>query len=86
MSPGWAKSPPLSIWPFNANDDRVWFGESFQSKPNESFMTVRLTDRPEWNVLKTHFAEVGTRHLRDLFDEDPGRGEALSRVPFRSGS
>ena len=41
-------------------------------------MTVRLTDRPEWNVLKTHFTEVGTRHLRDLFDEDPGRGEALS--------
>ncbi len=30
-----------------------------------------------WKALEGHFAEVGERHLRDLFAADPGRGERL---------
>ena len=36
-----------------------------------------LTDRDSWGALRRHFGEVGDRHLRDLFGEDPGRGERL---------
>ncbi|MGZ5128416.1 MAG: glucose-6-phosphate isomerase [Actinomycetota bacterium] len=36
-----------------------------------------LTRRPEWRALQGHHAEIGDRHLRDLFAEDPGRGERL---------
>ena len=36
-----------------------------------------LIRRPEWHALQRHHAEIGDRHLRDLFAEDPGRGERL---------
>jgi len=37
----------------------------------------RLVDRPEWQALVAHHAEVGATHLRDLFAADPGRGDRL---------
>jgi glucose-6-phosphate isomerase len=37
-----------------------------------------LVDRPEWQALVAHHAEIGERHLRELFAEDPGRGERLA--------
>ncbi|HEY6566872.1 MAG TPA: glucose-6-phosphate isomerase [Actinomycetota bacterium] len=40
--------------------------------------TVPLTQRPAWTALQDHHAEIGERHLRDLFAEDPGRGERLA--------
>src|SRR5213593_661272 len=36
-----------------------------------------LRDRPAWKALEQHRAEIGQRHLRELFDEDPARGERL---------
>jgi len=30
-----------------------------------------------WQALEAHHGEIGSRHLRDLFAEDPGRGERL---------
>jgi glucose-6-phosphate isomerase len=39
---------------------------------------ARLTQLPAWQALQTHFAQVGSRHLRDLFAADPGRGERLT--------
>ncbi len=36
-----------------------------------------LTTRPAWKALVAHHAEVGTRHLRELFASDPDRGERL---------
>jgi glucose-6-phosphate isomerase len=36
-----------------------------------------LRERPAWKALGLHHALVGDRHLRDLFDEDPDRGERL---------
>jgi glucose-6-phosphate isomerase len=37
-----------------------------------------LRDRKAWQALERHHAEIGTRHLRDLFAEDPSRGERLT--------
>ncbi|WP_424950921.1 glucose-6-phosphate isomerase [Deinococcus sp.] len=39
---------------------------------------ARLTDLPAWKALETHHAQAQATHLRDLFAEDPGRGERLS--------
>jgi glucose-6-phosphate isomerase len=35
----------------------------------------QLGKRAAWQVLQTHHAEIRDRHLRELFAEDPGRGE-----------
>ena len=37
-----------------------------------------LRDRKAWQALERHYAEIGERHLRDLFAADPGRGERLT--------
>jgi glucose-6-phosphate isomerase len=34
-----------------------------------------LTDRPAWKALQTHYETIRTKHLRQLFQEDPKRGE-----------
>jgi glucose-6-phosphate isomerase len=39
--------------------------------------SVPLRERPSWKALEQHYAEIGGRHLRDLFAEDPDRGERL---------
>jgi glucose-6-phosphate isomerase len=36
-----------------------------------------LRERESWQALERHQAELVGRHLRDLFAEDPGRGERL---------
>jgi glucose-6-phosphate isomerase len=36
-----------------------------------------LKERPAWKALEQHRAEIGPRHLRELFAEDPTRGERL---------
>jgi glucose-6-phosphate isomerase len=36
-----------------------------------------LRERDAWRRLERHHAELSGRHLRDLFAEDPGRGERL---------
>lgn len=36
-----------------------------------------LTGRPQWQALHRHARQHGTRHLRDLFAADPGRGERM---------
>jgi glucose-6-phosphate isomerase len=37
-----------------------------------------LRERKAWQALQRHYDEIGGRHLRDLFAEDPGRGERLT--------
>ena len=39
--------------------------------------TPSLTRRPEWRILAEHHARIRDAHLRDLFAQDPGRGERL---------
>ena len=46
-----------------------------------SASTVQIPDitaTPAWNALVSHHAEIGDRHLRDFFDEDPSRGRELT--------
>ena len=40
--------------------------------------TTPLRQRPAWKALEQHYPEIGQRHLRELFAEDPGRGERLA--------
>ena len=40
-------------------------------------ISTPYTERPAWSALAGHHATVGGRHLRDLFADDPGRGERL---------
>jgi glucose-6-phosphate isomerase len=40
-------------------------------------MSEPLRDRPAWRELERHRAEMGDRHLRDLFAADPQRGERM---------
>jgi glucose-6-phosphate isomerase len=41
-------------------------------------MPTPLRERKAWQALERHYAEISGRHLRDLFAEDPGRGERLT--------
>jgi glucose-6-phosphate isomerase len=36
------------------------------------------TSSPVWETLGTHYKEVRDVHLRQLFSEDPGRGESMT--------
>ena len=40
--------------------------------------TLPLTERPAWKALTGHFHQVRDLHLRQLFKDDPGRGERLT--------
>jgi len=34
-----------------------------------------LVDLPEWQSLQAHYQQIAPLHLRDLFQQDPGRAE-----------
>ena len=40
--------------------------------------TIPLRQRPSWKALEQHYAEISEAHLRQLFADDPGRGERLT--------
>jgi glucose-6-phosphate isomerase len=40
--------------------------------------TTPLRARPAWAALAKHYEAIRERHLRELFDADPGRGERLT--------
>jgi glucose-6-phosphate isomerase len=40
--------------------------------------TVPLRERPAWKALEQHYAEIDAVHLRQLFADDPDRGERLT--------
>jgi glucose-6-phosphate isomerase len=40
--------------------------------------TTPLRERPAWTALEQHYVEVRDVHLRELFAEDPDRGERLT--------
>src|SRR5512142_912127 len=37
-----------------------------------------ITATPAWDALRKHHGQIGTTHLRQLFDEDPDRGRELT--------
>ena len=40
--------------------------------------TVSLAQRPAWQALESHYHTIKDVHLRDLFKDDPQRGERMS--------
>ncbi|SFI98835.1 glucose-6-phosphate isomerase [Planctomicrobium piriforme] len=40
--------------------------------------SVPLTARPAWQALTAHYSQISKRHLRQLFADDPKRGERLT--------
>ncbi len=40
--------------------------------------TTPLRDLPAWKALEAHHRQIRDRHLRELFADDPGRGERLN--------
>ena len=40
--------------------------------------TLPLKQRAAWKKLQAHFKTIGSRHLRELFAEDPDRGKELT--------
>src|ERR1017187_9250800 len=37
-----------------------------------------LTDRPSYKALQAHYQQIQPRHLRDIFEKDPARGERMN--------
>src|SRR5690349_12545634 len=37
-----------------------------------------LTERPAWKALEKHYSQIRSVHLRQLFADDPKRGERLT--------
>ena len=37
----------------------------------------QLRKQPAWKALEKHHSEIGERHLRDFFSEEPDRGTRL---------
>src|SRR4051794_5614679 len=37
-----------------------------------------ISATPAWNALVRHHEQIGTKHLREFFDEDPERGRELT--------
>ena len=44
---------------------------------HDPLTTPSLPERPSWNALVSHAAEIKPRHLRELFDADAERGSRL---------
>src|SRR3989304_112103 len=65
--------PCSSQWP-GAPDDRHGLADRF---PPDMTATP-LSERPAWGALDRHYEEIRALHLRDLFAEDPTRGERFA--------
>jgi glucose-6-phosphate isomerase len=44
----------------------------------EDSARLPLNQRPAWKALQRHFSSIGAKHLRDLFAEDPARGQLFT--------
>jgi glucose-6-phosphate isomerase len=44
----------------------------------ETMRRPALTQRPAWKALQTHYDTMRHRHLRELFADDPRRGERFT--------
>jgi glucose-6-phosphate isomerase len=48
------------------------------AKPKSAASPTSLTQRKAWKALHAHHKKVGGLHLRELFADDPGRGERMT--------
>ena len=44
---------------------------------NYQVPTTRLRELPAYEALAKHYSQIEGRHLRELFADDPNRGERL---------
>ncbi len=49
-----------------------------QPPQRTTIQSTPLQQRPAWHALESHYQEVKDLHLRDLFAQDPQRGERLT--------
>jgi glucose-6-phosphate isomerase len=40
--------------------------------------SIPLSERPAWNALQAHYQQIQGRHLKQLFADDPARGERFT--------
>jgi glucose-6-phosphate isomerase len=45
---------------------------------SEEVQLPDISATPEWNALVRHHDQIGAKHLREFFDEDPARGRELT--------
>jgi glucose-6-phosphate isomerase len=45
---------------------------------SDEVSTPDISATPAWNALVRHHDEIGSKHLREFFDEDPARGRELT--------
>ena len=53
-------------------------GQTLESVPTWLQPQTPLPQRPGWNALAAHYGEIKGLHMRELFANDPGRGERLA--------
>jgi len=56
----------------------MWFGELTNMAATAETITARTTAREIWRELRAHHRQVRTAHLRELFADDPRRGERFT--------
>jgi glucose-6-phosphate isomerase len=49
------------------------------SNTNHMLPTINPTTTSAWAALEQHYREIGNKHLREFFKEDPNRFAAFSR-------
>src|SRR5665213_3420453 len=64
--------------PGPADDRRAASTHGERSSMIDGDDVVDLTSTDEWRTLVDHFEVVRHRHLRELFDEDPRRGDTMT--------
>src|SRR5262249_11991776 len=57
---------------------RLWGEADTAGKPSMTAGLSLLTARPAWQALTAHYQQVHELHLRQLFADDPTRGERLT--------
>src|SRR6201993_3511738 len=74
-----AFAPPAVLGLDRAGAERAGAHPGRRPPKETSMIAVPpLRERKAWQALERHYAEIGQRHLRDLFATDPARGERLS--------
>jgi glucose-6-phosphate isomerase len=61
-----------------ADEDNRELKESSDMTPETRQVVEPLTQRKAWKKLQTHYKKISGAHLRNLFAEDPQRGERMT--------
>ena len=64
--------------PVRARGSELLLGTSNETNTNMTAGNQSITARSAWKALKSHYEKIRGLHLRELFADDPKRGERLS--------